>query len=190
MNADNENTHPGGEGLCYEERLPLAWQPGDDAVRTDDHVQSLNESLMQHLEALETHPDTEERSNHPELLRLERKIDILLATLGRIRAAQLPMPAATDIALYADGLAWVAGDDGSLSVGSQGSVALYLDPVLPDPLRLAGTVERIGEDDKGRRWVFLRFTDPGETLRDAIERMIFRHHRRAVAQARSRHRHD
>ena len=179
--------HPDEEGLCYEDRLPVGWEPGPDDGYRRAHLLASNENLMHLVDALEGHAaDADERSGaSPELQRLERKIDVLLAMVGRIHAKSIALPAATDMALYANGLAWVVTEASPLQAGDSGYLSLYLDPALPDPLYLPGRIERVEQDDEGHRWAFLRFDALGETVQDAIERLIFRHHRRAVAMAKS-----
>ena len=60
---------------------------------------------------------------------------------------------------------------------------VHLDPRLPQPLelpaRLVGT-ERLGPECLA----WLRFEDLGDALESALERHVFRRHRRAVAEAR------
>jgi hypothetical protein len=185
----SEDTHPSGEGLCYEDRLPLAWQkladPGNSGVLA--RLQADNESLMRLVDAMQTHHvETDDRGGmQPELARLEHKIDVLLTMVGQIREQQIQMPEARDMALYADGLALALMSPDELLPGTAVIISLYLDPSLPRPLQLAGNVENVSTLDDGTSWVFVRYGGLGESVQEAIERLIFRHHRRAVAMAKS-----
>jgi hypothetical protein len=59
-------------------------------------------------------------------------------------------------------------------------VRLRFDVCRSLPLELAAKVERRLGDGQ----VFVVFAAPGDVLGDAIERLVFRHHRRKVAETR------
>ena len=64
------------------------------------------------------------------------------------------------------------------------TVSLYINPALPAPLCLYGVIEAVGEGG----WISIRFQDVTQTVRDLLEKMLFRHHRKTVAMRNARDR--
>jgi hypothetical protein len=59
---------------------------------------------------------------------------------------------------------------------------LYVNPSLPQPLKLPAVV--VGTSHNDMRTARLQFTGLSASVVELIEKMIFRHHRRRVAGAR------
>jgi hypothetical protein len=57
---------------------------------------------------------------------------------------------------------------------------------VPEPLRLAGRVVSERSDQSGRRWVRFEPFAMSTRLHDALDQLVFRHHRRTIAEQRSR----
>jgi hypothetical protein len=67
--------------------------------------------------------------------------------------------------------------------GATGLLSLYINPALPQPLRIPCVVVGQCIIDDGRA-TQLRFAGLSEAAVDLLEKLIFRHHRRLVAGAR------
>lgn len=175
------------DGLGYEDELVVAWEPG--AAAGDEVLQRANADAARLLRALAALEDTsresvrdtsEEISNlHQEFHRLEGKVDLMLNLVANLANAGLSLPAPCTVMVRATGIQWQQPPSAlALSDGEQGMAAIYLYPGLPLPVTLPATVKT---SDRGSP--ALTFTDLTSEVRNALERHVFRHHRRAVARA-------
>ncbi len=184
-----ESSNPLAEGLIYEAELPLAWRPLAEALADSELVRrnDANELLLKAIGVLEEYRGEAEEAasgTQQELARLEFKVDLILDLISRMLVRQLQLPAAVACRLGAQGLAWLCR--GELPpVGSMLQLELYLQPRYPSPLLLVGEV--VGTEAGGEAsLVTVAFRDLSPVLEDALEKLIFRHHRRSVALARGR----
>jgi hypothetical protein len=69
-------------------------------------------------------------------------------------------------------------------MGEAGLVHIYINPALPQPLKIPSSVANEREES-GERVAQLEFRDMSEGVVDLLEKLIFRHHRRLVAGARA-----
>ncbi len=176
-----------GGGLVFEERLPLRWELGVPA--TGVALARLNADNLQLLAAESTldeaRPSDALKDESPalvhELQRLEYKLNIILRLTAELAARDAPLPAPQRVRLASTGLEWFGAT--SPAVGSTGLAHLYVNPALPQPLKLPCAVA--GEwMHEGARVAQLRFCDLSEAVTRMLERLIFRHHRREIAGAR------
>lgn len=179
MHEDSDSL---GDGLIYAARFPLRWQPlaaesPTDAARRD------NADLLRVL-ALVEEPLGEggEERGSAELQTINAKLDVLIGLLGRVLGAQQVMPAEADVRLHATGIEW--SDAQPPAAGERILLELYLSPSHPGPLRLAARVTACAARDARTSRVKARFEDQDEPTRAWLEKHIFRHHRRLIAQRR------
>jgi len=85
------------------------------------------------------------------------------------------------VRLATRGLEWIGAD--APVIGSTGLLHLYINPALPQALKLNCTVagERLVDS---RRAAQMRFSGVSEQVAELIDKFVFRHHRRLVAGAR------
>jgi hypothetical protein len=174
-----------GDGLIFEDTLPVGWTPGAPA---DDQYARLNADNQQLLMAYSTldevrvHEALKDESPAlvHELQRLDYKLNILLRLTADLAMRQNGLPPAFRVRFSSIGLEWEG--DAAPQVGEIGILVLYVNTVLPHPLRFPATVisEGIHKDSKVTR---LQFTALSEAVVELIEKMIFRHHRRLIAGA-------
>jgi hypothetical protein len=178
-----------GSGLSYEDSLPLTWRrllPAETAGNLA-HVAQVNGEFLRMVTALEEHapPKTD---NHPELaqeiLRLESKVNLVLDLLGRLMAHSLKLPPPVRLSLGARSLRWLTIGADVPATGDAVLVEVYLRPEYPRPLTLTGRVRSVDATPAGAKRVNVELEGLTEEVRDWLERMIFRHHRRSVADAR------
>lgn len=119
----------------------------------------------------------EDKESAPDVLRLERKIDLVLQLLSM----QLGHGLGTDehqVQLSAAGARWQI--QGPVPPpGTLGIAAIHVHRFLPRPLRL---VAEVLQDDPG--WFCVLFTHLGETCEELLARHVFQQHRRQLAGAR------
>jgi hypothetical protein len=176
-----------GDGLIFQELVPLAWNAGPLAeglalarLNADNHQLLGAESSLDEARTSETLKDESPALFH-ELQRLEYKLNLLLRLTAALAERSNPLPPPQHIRLTSLGLEWFGAD--SPIVGSTGLLALYINPALPQPLKIPCTIaaERLQD---GERVVQLRFVGLSDAVVDMLEKLIFRHHRRLVAGAR------
>jgi hypothetical protein len=175
-----------GDGLIFEDTMPLAWAPGPLA---EDQFARLNADNQQLLAAYATLDEVrvhevlkdESPALVHELQRLDFKLNILLRLTADLAMRQSGVPPARRVRFSATGLEWI-GDDAPTE-GSTGLLVLYVNAVLPQPLQFPATVIGGGLHKEGRT-AWLQFTGLSESVVELIEKLIFRHHRRLIAGAR------
>jgi hypothetical protein len=173
-----------GEGLIFEETLPVAWTPGVLAegsqlarLNADNHQLLGAESSLDEVRVHEALKD-ESPALLNELQRLEYKVNILLRLTAELSMRSSGLPAAERVRLSSRALEWFAAK--IPPVGSTGLLGLYINPALPQPVKIPCTVfgERLVD---GGRAAQLRFVGLNEAVTEMLEKLIFRHHRRLVA---------
>ena len=177
-----------GDGLTFEELLPLAWMPGPLPqgaalvhLNADNHQLLTAESSLDEVRVSEALKEESPALLH-ELQRLEYKLNILLRLTAELAARSSPLPAPQAARLGARGLEWTGA--AAPPVGGTGLVHLYINPALPQPLKMPCVVtgERM---QNGERVAQLTFRDSSDPVQEMLEKLIFRHHRRLVAGTRA-----
>lgn len=183
MTTDN----PLNEGLVHEDDLPLAWTEVED-LPSEQRLAAINvsnEALIRACEGLEEshRPSEESPELAHELARVEAKLNLVLELLGDWLRVQGGQPEPHRVRFNAQGLEWWAGQ--GPGPGGLVRVELHVCPSFPRAMTLFGRVVARQEDADGVR-TLLAFEGLSEAVRDGLERMIFRRHRREVAQRRGK----
>ena len=172
--------------LAWEEVLPVDFVPG--AIPADPrlvaHRVAANLRVLHTCEALEERraERDEEHAGTPESARLEQKVDLLIEMVGHMVSQSGSRPAAVVASLNAAGLDWRPTDNRSSAApmvqpGTTGTVEVYLRESVAEALRLPGAVVAAGSDGR----ISFGFRDLAEAEVDALERFVFRQHRRSIA---------
>jgi hypothetical protein len=190
--ADNPGMFDGAdtvvlyEELAFQGVLPVLWRPALGPLDSDAaaSLADRNQQVLQAWEAMEEHGPVEKPDeNSPyaaDLMRLERKVNLLLDLVGQILAANRPRPTPASVRFNALGAVW-RGVPPLPETGAQGTLEIYLHECLAQPLRLPGRVTSVTPDGN----VKARFIPLGEPVADLIEKMAFRRHRRQIAGTRT-----
>lgn len=173
-----------GEALTCEERRPAGFAPGPHAP-ADLQAENLRaEAFLQALALVE-----DSRGEEPEehgttalaLQRIEARLDLLTTLVGSLLSGHDQDPVRT--------LRWSALgaslllEDGEIVAGATGWLRVQPSDWLPQVLRLPVDV-LAGEAGADGRRLWLRFTGLGPALAGALERHLFRVHRREIAERR------
>ncbi len=175
-----------GEGIIYEDRLRLSWRElTDDPEPTHLARWNLaNEQVLHLVAALEDHhsePADEQVPQAHELARLDFKVNLLLELVGELLARQLSLPPEREVKLSAQAIQWAEPKATDRpGPGSRVLVALYVHHRLPKPLMLLGETRAAAPGG----WVSAELRGVSEGVRDLLEKLIFRHHRRSIAHMR------
>jgi hypothetical protein len=176
-----------GDGLVFEEALPVVWTAGPLAeglalarLNSDNHQLLGAESSLDEVRVHEALKDESPALVH-ELQRLEYKVNILLRLTAELALRNSGLPPAERVRLTPRALEWFG--DQTPAVGSTGLLAVYINPALPQPVKIPCVVagERVQDE---LRAVQMRFSGLSEAVTEQLEKLIFRHHRRLVAGAR------
>ncbi len=176
-----------GDGLIFEELLPLAWTAcalpqGLELARlnADNHQLLGAESTLDEVRVSEALKEESPALLH-ELQRLEYKLNILLRLTAELAARSSPLPSAQRTRLGSRGLEWFGA--AAPPAGSTGLLYVYINPALPQPLKIPCTVAAERMQDGGRV-AQLRFHELSDGVIELLDKLIFRHHRRLIAGAR------
>lgn len=177
-----------GSELCYEDLLPLRWAQREPAGAAVPLATSLaNEQVLRHLASVEEFRPEGADDDPPtvqELHRLEGKIDLVIDLLGEVLLQQRALPPRMPVRLCAERLEWECSLEAAPRPGEPVAVDVFLNPRYPRPLVLHGTVQAAEPVAEGRIRVCLPHEGLGEAVRGALEKALFRRHRRLVAHAR------
>jgi len=173
------------ETLSCDLDLPVEFLRGSGGART-----AMAEQLLRSIALVEDGrgDDKDERGEtNVAQLRIEAKLDLVLVMVGRLMRQQgEPLPL-RPLRWSRRGIRLQLGPRSGAAVGSQGVVRLQPSDWLPDHVDLPVQVLAEAADGGGGHFLWLRFDDLGDGLEMAMERHLFRVHRRQVADAR-RHR--
>lgn len=174
-----------GEGIIYEDQLPLSWRelPADPEPARLARWNLANEQVLHLVAALEEHhhePADEHSPQAHELARLDFKINLVLELVGELLTRQLSLPAEREVKLSAQAIQWAEPEAGHPGPGAWVLITLYVHPQLPKPLTLLGEVRAAAPSGR----VVAELRGVSEAVRDLLEKLIFRHHRRSIAHMR------
>ena len=176
-----------GDGLIFEEALPVVWTPGPLAegldlarLNADNHQLLGAESSLDDVRVHEALKDESPALVH-ELQRLEYKVNILLRLTAELSLRNSGLPPPQRVRLTSHALEWFGGD--TPAVGDSGVLAVYVNSALPQPVKIPCVVagERFEEQVRVAQ---MRFNGLSEAVVEQLDKLIFRHHRRLVAGAR------
>lgn len=173
------------DAVSCREILPASFEPGNlDDARILQLI-ARAEGLLRTITHIEdgAAEDADERSD-PALLRLEAKVNVLLELVGGWIGRDLPMPPVRQIRWSRKGLA--LSQSASLPIGETGVLRLQPAGWLPLLLELPARVVSVDGDEEAGFRLSLRLDPLPETLESALERHLFRVHRRSIAR---RHQH-
>lgn len=181
-------------GICYEDSLPLRFAPGPipepallAGINADNFQLLIADASLDETRVPSSESKTDDDSQVIEdLRRLEHKVNVLIQLVAKLVASEQALPDAVPWRLYGAGVEW-RSSTAPAAPHASGVLSLYISRQFPQPLRLPGTLApaRVDEHGSWQRLVFEGLTAP---VTEGLERLIFRHHRRAVAGVRTQHR--
>jgi len=116
-----------------------------------------------------------------DLVRVEAKLDLLLDMVSHVLRRDQQGAIQTAVVLWLTGASWITSENRLPSVGEPLWLALYVDARLAQPLRLPVLVTDITSHD-GRSEITVAFDALDEPVEDLLGKLIFRQHRRMIAQ--------
>lgn len=179
-----------GDGLHCDDALGFRWQAQDElpVASVMARVNARNEAVLRALAMLEEHDESAaDDVERAEFHRLEGKVNLVLELLSELVRQQHPGPPQIAMRFSAEGVCWHA-----TSAHREGDVLLtewYLLPAWPVALTLYARVAH-SRRAAGGHLVCARIEGASDSTRDWLEKLVFRRHRRAIAQQRVTRRED
>lgn len=172
------------DNLVYEGTVPLTCQYLDN-MPDDDELTLINinnEKVLRMVAALdEMHIDTREEPGHAhDIARLEFKINMLMDLVGQLLERQLELPARRNICVNAHGMQIDLSEQDAIDPGQLIKVSIYFVESYPRPVDLFVSIANTSPHHTVSGQVLAL----SESVQDLLERLIFRQHRRNVAQQR------
>ncbi len=175
-----------GDGLIFEESLPVVWTPGVLAegvqlarLNADNHQLLGAESSLDEVRVHEALKDESPALLH-ELQRLEYKVNILLRLTAELALRGSGLPAAERVRMSSRALEWFG--EHTAQPEATGLLSVYINSALPQSLKIPSIAAGQATID-GMRATRFRFVGLSDAVIDMLEKLIFRHHRRLVAGA-------
>ncbi len=161
-------------GIGYRADMALEWRPA--GMQPDVPPEQVLRSVITLEELSGASEDALAAGTQHEAGRLEFKLDLLLDLVGALLEQAVTQPPRQAVELRVTGLR-ILQPDWQPEPGAKGALALYIHPNYPRPLVLPA---RIAQVDASA--IQFEFGELDENTRTLLERFIFIHHRRAVAQ--------
>ncbi|HKR75091.1 MAG TPA: PilZ domain-containing protein [Rhodanobacter sp.] len=168
--------------LSSEEHLhadceSLAWPPSPELLQ---RLAERNANTLATLAALEERRADLGDDDNPlmqEMLRMDAKLTALVEIVNQLLVPAAGLPPRRTLRFNAVGAVLPVA---MLPAGEGLLLRLRFDACRSLPLELAGRMVRAVDANRS----FVEFAAQGDATGDAIERLVFRHHRRKVAEAR------
>lgn len=186
---DDLKRDPFADALVLEDRISLSVARLERIPDDGDlaHWDRRNADVLQALLALDEGSrlgDDAGDAVAQELLRLERKLDLVLDLLGDVLGTQLAGGTPVPVRLSERGLQWPMAE-GLPMAGSLLRLDLRLQPRYPVPLRVcAQVVETPSEAGRAEARCTVGFLGMSESTRETLAKLIFRAHRRSIGRRR------
>lgn len=133
--------------------------------------------VLAQLESAQPHLEDDVSLDSQRWQSLEARVDLCLNMLGQLLLRDIPLPPPTSLRLSASSAEWLQGQ--ALEVGSQGSLAMYLSPAVPQALILPAKIRHCQAE--GDAWrVVAQFELQDAELLDWLDKTLFRRHRREI----------
>lgn len=176
-----------GDALACGELRPASFIARSGSAEADRLACLRSEALLRAIAVVEDshgREEPEERGLHDlAVQRIEAKLDLLSALVASLVSRQGDADPVRPLEWSAHGASLVVGEAPGFAPGQAGMLRVRPCDWLPETLELPAIVAGIDQDEGSHR-LWLRFTHHSPALTAALERHLFRIHRRAVAESR------
>ncbi|WP_260291647.1 PilZ domain-containing protein [Sedimenticola hydrogenitrophicus] len=182
----NRQADHDSRGLTFQGTMLLNWETRTDDVASDRPAEDeKNERLLRTLlfsqDLHHEHGDESGDRMVADLARVEAKLDLLLDMVSDLLRQEQSPAVATPVELWLNGASWTSGTDRLPELGGRLWLSLYIDSRLAQPLRLPARVTDVAGIAESFR-VTVAFEVLDEPVQDLLAKLIFRQHRRMIAQ--------
>ncbi len=174
-----------GESIFLHQRLPLMWQ-GLNEKEIEGLVRRYNtdnENILARLLALGESGlgSTDSHDSDTELARIEFKLNLLMDLVSCLVSQQLNLPVPRDFKLFSEHLQWQCGEKPDIEPGKNYLVSIWFNEDYPRPVRLFCRCDDVVADNESFI-VKCSYGHCSEPVVELLEKLIFRDHRRTIAQ--------
>ncbi len=171
--------------LSWDGALPLDWRVLDRLPERDQLARSdeRNIALLNALTLIEEGAVRQAEEPSPliaQMERLEAKFDLVLTLLTEALLPESAAPGPVSMRLSSRGIVFDAGKP--VEPGTVVELSIHFSASLPRPVVLCGVVIEPLPGEEGHVSVEFRRLGPG--VKERLERLVFRRHRRSIAQQR------
>ncbi|WP_447593478.1 PilZ domain-containing protein [Stenotrophomonas rhizophila] len=171
------------ETLSCEVALPAEFRLGSAVIRPGSAETLLRSvALVEDARSDDGHDDRGEST--AQMQRLEAKLDLTMVLLGRLVRQSAQDLNLRPLRWSRRGIRLEQGARSGAAAGSLGGIRLQPCDWLPDHIDLPVAVLAEAATGAGAHFLWLRFEPMSDGLEMALERHLFRLHRRQIAQAR------
>ncbi|MFI8570843.1 PilZ domain-containing protein [Stenotrophomonas bentonitica] len=171
------------ETLSCEVALPAEFRIGSAVIRPGTAETLLRSvALVEDARGDDGHDDRSDATL--QVQRLEAKLDLVMVLVGRLvrqSAQDLPL---RPLRWSRRGIRLEQGSRSGAAPGSMGVIRLQPCDWLPDHIDLPVVIVAEAANGSGAHYLWLRFEGLSDALEMALERHLFRLHRRQIAEAR------
>ncbi|KAB7633162.1 MULTISPECIES: PilZ domain-containing protein [Stenotrophomonas] len=171
------------ETLSCELALPAEYRIGSAVIRPGTAETLLRSvALVEDARGDDGHDDRSDATL--QVQRLEAKLDLVMVLLGRlVRQSSQDLPL-RPLRWSRRGIRLEQGARSGAAPGSMGVIRLQPCDWLPDHIDLPVVIVAEAANGAGAHYLWLRFEGLSDALEMALERHLFRLHRRQIAEAR------
>ncbi|MGE8245095.1 MAG: PilZ domain-containing protein [Stenotrophomonas maltophilia] len=171
------------ETLSCELALPAEFRIGSAVIRPGTAETLLRSvALVEDARGDDGHDDRSDATL--QVQRLEAKLDLVMVLLGRlVRQTTQDLPL-RPLCWSRRGIRLEQGTRSGATPGSMGVIRLQPCDWLPDHIDLPVVIVAEAANGSGAHYLWLRFEGLSDALEMALERHLFRLHRRQIAEAR------
>ena len=171
------------ETLSCELALPAEFRIGSAVIRPGTAETLLRSvALVEDARGDDGHDDRSDATL--QVQRLEAKLDLVMVLLGRlVRQSSQDLPL-RPLRWSRRGIRLQQGARSGAAPGSMGVIRLQPCDWLPDHIDLPVVIVAEAANGSGAHYLWLRFEGLSDALEMALERHLFRLHRRQIAEAR------
>lgn len=182
----NQQDDQNSRGVSFSGNMPVQWEKRTlegplSRLEADEKNARLLKAMLVSQDLQYEYADESGDRAVADLVRVEAKLDLLLDMVSQLLRSERQGAIETAVVVWLTGAAWISLDDHLPSVGERLWLALYIDSRLAQPLRLPVLVTDITRHG-GRSEITVAFDSLDEPVEDLLGKLIFRQHRRMIAQ--------
>lgn len=174
------------DALSCEIDLPVQFRPGLSPMRATTATLTLRAlAQVDDMRDLRQNANADERAaTIPSLLRLDAKLDLMLMLLTRIVRQSEQSLSVRPVRWSRHGIRLEIGLRTGALPGTAGMLSLQPADWLPEHIDLPVVILCEADSGRGGFFLWLRFSELGAPLEDAVERHLFRLHRQLFTETR------
>lgn len=182
----NQQDDQNSRGISFNGNIPVRWEERTaegplSRLEADEKNVRLLKAMLVSQDLQHDYGDESGDRVMADLARVEVKLDLLLDMVSQLLRSEQQGTIQTAVVVWLTGASWISMDNHLPPVGSRLWLALYIDSRLAQPLRLPVLVTDIANHD-GASEITVAFDALGELVEDLLGKLIFRQHRRMIAQ--------